>query len=739
HSLPDDGLPVLGDWLTVFEGMLFSGVELSREPIDVTARVLKMDCACVQCIAFGLLLASDNDITPESEKVLEPFANLLDKRWLLPVHVRMNMDAFASSYTNMMLSFRGGERQPPNVLQMSLRFSAIMETRSMQGLHSKDWSAEDRLRKVVQEFHSTNGMLQKWFLDEDKVQSILNMITATSAGSRELIANHLHKFKWSQSALTSELLRKPRWLLKAVPRGCQPHFKVLLTVTETSQEMFLALVFHQFHLKTRKVRPNQRPRCRLSAQDWDAYINFACIYAHVLKEASLLADAPDLETIKKAFLDLDYFEEIEAIIKAEPAGWTVKNLCLWTEMVQRETPATAVGVAVDEKTVEEKEEELENIAMDDLHYVAVIDFTKLGCIGQQDINQHAQWMSNVLAKNPLRAIGVVICPLLTGAAAGASLRFVASHAWRYQSLPDPLPSPLAENEYVAPVTKGQLTSNDQRKNYTDLQETAQWLSGGKHTIIYHATSYDAAWEKAAVQLSCPVIGLTMDLACHKLASKLLRSHLLEEWKRDSGMIKGARYVPDSPGLPDTVTPPDLLVCKEVEGKLTIPSDVRQKFLGDPLRSAEWKKLLKSFEKLHGTASTPPAAAPSTPATAPATPAGSPATDASPWKHIFEGEPRTLTDLVAKYGEPSSTISAPGSSGFVIKVVEGPKFFLCAPVAGTFDCNEGPVLSHGAGSWLLDTKAEKMLQDSPDKAHVAKFESDQHLCILEAGGHLMYEQ
>ena len=206
------------------------------------------------------------------------------------------------------------------------------------------------------------------------------------------------------------------------------------------------------------------------------------------------------------------------------------------------------------------------------------------------------------------------------------------------------------------------------------------------------------------------------------------------------MIKGARYVPDSPGLPDTVTPPDLLVCKEVEGKLTIPSDVRQKFLGDPLRSAEWKKLLKSFEKLHGSASTPPAAAaPSTPATAPATPAGSPATDASPWKHIFEGEPRTLTDLVAKYGEPSSTISAPGSSGFVIKVVEGPKFFLCAPVAGTFDCNEGPVLSHGAGSWLLDTKAEKMLQDSPDKAHVAKFESDQHLCILEAGGHLMYEQ
>ena len=31
-------------------------------------------------------------------------------------------------------------------------------------------------------------------------------------------------------------------------------------------------------------------------------------------------------------------------------------------MVQRETPSTAMGVAVDEKTVEEKEEELENAA-----------------------------------------------------------------------------------------------------------------------------------------------------------------------------------------------------------------------------------------------------------------------------------------------------------------------------------------------------------------------------------------
>lgn len=31
---PDDGLPVMQDWITCFESMLFSGVELQREPLD---------------------------------------------------------------------------------------------------------------------------------------------------------------------------------------------------------------------------------------------------------------------------------------------------------------------------------------------------------------------------------------------------------------------------------------------------------------------------------------------------------------------------------------------------------------------------------------------------------------------------------------------------------------------------------------------------------------------------------
>lgn len=55
----------------------------------------------------------------------------------------------------------------------------------------------------------------------------------------------------------------------------------------------------------------------------------------------------------------DYFDEIEAILKVEPAGWTAKRLCLWSDLVEKPSVAAALK-EVDEKTVEDREEELEN-------------------------------------------------------------------------------------------------------------------------------------------------------------------------------------------------------------------------------------------------------------------------------------------------------------------------------------------------------------------------------------------
>ena len=44
------------------------------------------------------------------------------------------------------------------------------------------------------------------------------------------------------------------------------------------------------------------------------------------------------------------------------------------------------------------------VASDDIHFIAYVDFTKLGTLNQQDINQHASWLQGVLNKNPLRSL-----------------------------------------------------------------------------------------------------------------------------------------------------------------------------------------------------------------------------------------------------------------------------------------------------------------------------------------------
>ena len=95
--------------------------------------------------------------------------------------VRLNVDAVAGSFLNMVLSLRGSERQAPNVLQIALRSSAIMEIRANEGVHAKDLNTEQRLRKVIAEYQETPGFLQKWALDDDKVQAILNIIIGTFA------------------------------------------------------------------------------------------------------------------------------------------------------------------------------------------------------------------------------------------------------------------------------------------------------------------------------------------------------------------------------------------------------------------------------------------------------------------------------------------------------------------------------------------------------------------------------
>ena len=80
----------------------------------------------------------------------------------------------------------------------------------------------------------------------------------------------------------------------------------------------------------------------------------------------------------------------------------------------------------------------------------------------------------------------------------------------------------------------------------------------------------------------------------------MRSHLFDEWKNGTGLISGAKHVPTA-AMPAEIAAPSLSCLKVVDGRLTIPIDVRQRWLQDPIRNFEWKKFSQSSMRITVTA------------------------------------------------------------------------------------------------------------------------------------------
>ena len=79
--------------------------------------------------------------------------------------------------------------------------------------------------------------------------------------------------------------------------------------------MHLKLVAYTFNEAGRRLRPSARPRLRLSSEVFDAYADFACLYAAALQEARLLSTwTPEKEeAVMKSFFQKQlksYFETL---------------------------------------------------------------------------------------------------------------------------------------------------------------------------------------------------------------------------------------------------------------------------------------------------------------------------------------------------------------------------------------------------------------------------------------------
>ncbi|CAK9038785.1 Sodium/hydrogen exchanger 3, partial [Durusdinium trenchii] len=219
-----------------------------------------------------------------------------------------NMDSTARSFRNLTLSFRGSERQAPNALQLALRFSKIMETRQAEGKHHQSMTVDERLRDVVEDFHSCAGLQSKHKLDEDRLKAVGNIISGTS---------------------------------------------VVLAVTQESQILHLKLCVANFAENGRRLRASAWPRVRWSPASFDAHCDFACVFASVLREGRLLASwTPEKEeTVIKAFFQKilgDYWQEIEATVTSKLSTWKLQHLGIWADVVEPEAaPAAKVHSAAE--------------------------------------------------------------------------------------------------------------------------------------------------------------------------------------------------------------------------------------------------------------------------------------------------------------------------------------------------------------------------------------------------------
>lgn len=151
------------------------------------------------------------------------------------------------------------------------------------------------------------------------------------------------------------------------------------------------------------------------------------------------------------------------------------------------------------------------------------------------------------------------------------------------------------------------------------------------------------------------------------------------------------------------------------------------FLADPVRAPEWKDILRDFDRCYGVAGSAP------PQTA-ATETPIPEVD---WTSIFPDVPQFSESKVkAKYAfagvqgvtcyvvEPADY---DGETGGALKYELWVAATCEATIPGTI-----PLLTYGAGSWLLDGKAETALRETPEKVIAWKFNSCTAQVVLEDG-------
>lgn len=170
-------------------------------------------------------------------------------------------------------------------------------------------------------------------------------------------------------------------------------------------------------------------------------------------------------------------------------------------------------------------------------------------------------------------------------------------------------------------------------------------------------------------------------------------------------------------IPVANSRPNLTICQIMDSRLILPRDIRQQFLCCPIWGGEWRTILQQFDRDWGCQSED---------SAPAVPVVIDEGGSSPF---MPNEPNTLEKLKEKYGDPLAEFPVPENPA-VMLLMTGPALFLMAKESIVIKPSNGPVILHGAGTWLTNEKATKFESEHPGKAVPCRFESDTNNVVLE---------
>lgn len=361
---------------------------------------------------------------------------------------------------------------------------------------------------------------------------------------------------------------------------------------------------------------------------------------------------------------------------------------------------------------------------------------------------------------------------------------VVAQVWALKDTGNAVGSPVQKKT----MTAGVPTSNDWKQSFTDVEETAQWLSGTDFVssifesllnlknpdrsphgfVVHNAPCYDACLERClCVQptsqnlVDKPICTASWTFSTEILAfmQKNIINCLVEQWKAGKGPLHITPHDTHKPwneaiaALENSAETPTFSICRLIDLKLVLPQEVRERFLRDPVRSNEWREVLGKFDAAYSgspgaqPAATAVVAAAEAPGPEPAARGfvapvnvGSPESMYS-W---FPGEPKTFELVKAQYPNNLSFDHGNGKCFFVLveTPVEGEqdvtvkKLFLVGKetvTLGGLDDAAGYFLGHASGTWYQAAKAVKFVKDNPGKGFVADWNTDEVLCVLEQNG------